>query len=102
MRKSVPIIAAVNSEMVSACDTKMTSSPKYVDSNRVKHSRALRYKSRGDSTLADGCRDAGTGGGVFPESFSSPAHTSGHLVWLSKSSAPILRGSSSPENSVLS
>jgi len=32
--------AAVNRLRVSECDTKMTSSPKYVDSSRVKHSSA--------------------------------------------------------------
>ena len=39
---SVPMSAAVNSESVSAWLTRMTSSPKYVDSSLVNASSALR------------------------------------------------------------
>ena len=77
--------------------------PEYVDSSLVNASSALRYRSLGLSTLADGCRLAGTGGGVFRGSRRSPAHTFSQFTAVGlKSRSPILRGSRRPLNSVRS
>ena len=56
--------------------------------------------SKHDSTLADGCNELGTGGGVEEGSSKSFFQTSTHASCEPKSNAPIFLGSNNPLNSV--